>query len=238
MFLEIFLTLLSIACTWLVAVTIVHVIHLRNENKRLTNAKRISSTVCMSASSDAENDTVEKLRFPYISLPTDAKLCPSSRYDDNTANTIADYFVQCQDRINLRLKANICVTYNGVEFIVVGNKSRNPNQMSDFEPQFKTSNAYNENTFEIELDEGTKVVIHENLDSTGLIKRLQARQSFHMLPGSMICLPAGTEVYMRSDNSFNKLVTEETFACTLHPPLSDNFQIPVAVPKIKTKKGN
>merc|ERR1711916_48794 len=72
-----------------------------------------------------KKDRVDEFRYPRIELPVHTQLCPVSRMDhiECEESKRADYYISTNETTTLALTSSIAVTYNGVEFVIIGNSS-------------------------------------------------------------------------------------------------------------------
>jgi len=208
----------------------------RKALQKKANESSSSMVMCCSSSSSSDDIDdkidVEQYRYPRVTLPPKAKLRPTTRALSTATPAKADFYVQVQDRTELCLKTSIAVSFEGTEIVVVGNSSA-PNDSS--KPELKTTTKLNDADFAVRLNQGTCVTVSSDRDNVGLIKRLEAEQDFNIMPGSLITVPAGCEVYFRNDVSRTKFLTKETMVCTLLPPLGDTDE---ETTKIATRSEN
>lgn len=170
-----------------------------------------SPNVSESSSFDFTSDTtqVDQFVYPHILLCSHSKMRPIDR------TTSDDYYISLNDTLKVNLNISIAVSYKEKEFVVVGNSA------TPFEKS-KPDLMHIDNTdmYMITLRENTTVSIDERHDNVGLLRRLEDEQSFIVEPGSRILVPAGCEIYFRDDPAHVKMLTKESFVCTLLPPLS------------------
>jgi hypothetical protein len=251
MYLELFHTILTLSLFGF-AIASVHAmivnerrLQQKNKNDSSNNsvggANAVKSTPSNTAS-DKDDDADSKIdvsqyRYPRVVLPSSSQLCPTTRNQDIRAPVETDYFIYVQNRTQLCLKASIAVSYEGTEFVVVGNSSA-PHDPS--KPELNASHCES-GDFSVRLNQGTPITVGAAHDNIGLIKRLEADQDFTIKPGSHITVPAGCEVYFRNDLGHTKFLTKDSMVCTLLPPLQNPQNPPAAPPvvqavKIDTKK--
>ena len=211
---------------WLI-VTIITVINsisvgirLNSLKKKLNERSNNNSITSTTSTTIDEKQKVDMYKYSRVTLPRSTSLRPTTR-EGSAAATPNDYYVQTQESIEVRLGTSIAVSYDGTELVVVGN-SDSPYVKS--KPALISSTFASEK-FRVQLNEGTKIAVSETHDQVGLLRRLEADQNFKIMPGSIIIVPAGCEVYLRDDVNRHKFLTRDSICCTLIPPLKNDTLI-------------
>jgi hypothetical protein len=125
----------------------------------------------------------------YIILPKRTQLCPVDRVNDQSE---AKFCVSLVNDQNIRIYDDVYIIYRNIVYLLHGERPFNGEELYNNYLTKATKQINIQSQYNVVLDKSTKYNLDAEVDNVGIVKCLQAKQSFRVKPGSKIIVPKGS----------------------------------------------